>query len=130
MRRRNHDAQISPQRAGHHGDAGRRQRPKQAHIHTHRSKSGHKRWLDHIARKPRVFADNNRVLAAIFARKILTRRHAKAHYILRLHRAVIGQPAYAVSPEIFFRHDLPLKSSLVLLQQTASFLDGKSAHTA
>ena len=56
-----HDAEIGAQRARQHGDGRGRQRPDQHHIHAHRDETRGQRGLDHIARKPRILADDDAV---------------------------------------------------------------------
>jgi hypothetical protein len=75
----NHHAKVSAQAARQHGDARRRQRPEQAHIHTHGGETGGQRWLQHVAGKARILADHHQMAARVGPAKKSRRGHAKAH---------------------------------------------------
>ncbi len=56
-----HDAEIAAHRARQHGDARRRDRAGEEHVHADRQEARGQRVLDHVARKPRVLADDDAV---------------------------------------------------------------------
>ena len=63
MRSGDDDAGVGAQAAGDVRDPGRGHRANEQNVHTHREDAGGKGILKHIARKPRVFAQDNLVPA-------------------------------------------------------------------
>ena len=61
VRRRDHDAEIGPHRAGEHGHGGSRHRPKLQHVHADGGETGDQRGLDHVAGEPGILADHDAV---------------------------------------------------------------------
>ena len=59
------DAGVGAQAAGDVGDAGRRQRADEQHVHAHRKDAGGNGVFEHVAGKPRVLADDDFVAAAV-----------------------------------------------------------------
>src|SRR6185437_4476710 len=54
-----HDAEVGAHRVREHGDAGRRHRAGQEHVHTDRGEASDQRVLDHVAGEAGVFADQH-----------------------------------------------------------------------
>ena len=105
MRGRNHNANISAQRAGEKRNARRRYRAKQKHIHAHGGETGHQRRLNHIARQPRILANHNPV-TMLAAAKIAPRRQPKTQRHFSRHVFGVNAPAYAVCSEILTNHNV------------------------
>ena len=76
VRCRNHDAEVGAHRAGEHGDRRGRHRAEQQHVHADRREAGHERGFDHIAGKPRIFADHH-AMAVLAAAEHQPRRLAR-----------------------------------------------------
>ena len=106
VRGRDHHAEIGPQRARQHRDAGRRQRAEQGHVHAHRDEARGQRRLQHVAGEPRVLADHH-AMAVIAAREVAARREAEPQRDLRGHRRLVGGAADAVGTEQLARHAQP-----------------------
>ena len=61
----NHDPHIRPHRAGQKPHRRRRHRPQKQHVHARAGQPRRQRVFQHIARKPRVLADDDAVAAQI-----------------------------------------------------------------
>ncbi len=101
MRGRDHDAEISAHRAGHHRYTRCRQWAEQAHIHADRGKASHEGRFDHVTRQARILADDDQVAAIGFRHEHLAGGHADPVGDLGGHREGIGLTADAVGAEIF-----------------------------
>ena len=59
VRRRHHDAGVGRQAAREQRDGRRRQDAGEPHVDTHRGDAGNQRRFEHVAREPRVAADDD-----------------------------------------------------------------------
>ncbi len=100
---RDHDAEVGAHRAGQHRDGGRRHRPDLDDVHADAGEARGQRAFDHVARQPRVLADQDAVLVRA-AQELRARRLADAHRHLGRHRRGVGQAANAVGAEKPARH--------------------------
>ena len=102
-----HDARIRAERARDIGDAWRRQRPDQQHIHAERGNAGDERVLQHVTGEPRVFAEHDfrpgagRVLARIELGENMRGGAAQLQRRLRRDRLDVRHAADAVRSKNF-----------------------------
>ena len=93
-----HDAEIAAHGMGEHGDARRRNRAGEQHVHADGQEPGGQRVLDHVAGQARVLADDDAV-AVVAAMEDEPSRHADLEGKVRCD-GLVGPPADAVSAEI------------------------------
>src|SRR5690606_5159363 len=86
-------------RAGQVADGRRRHGAEQKDIHAGRRQPRRQRVLQHVARKPRVLADDDAVAVAPVGAKVAPRRRAEPPRHLGRHRKGIGGPPNAVGAE-------------------------------
>jgi hypothetical protein len=110
VRGRDHDAEIGAQAARQHGDGRRRQRPDQHDIHAHGDEARGQRRLDHIAREPRVLADDDK-MAMVAAAQDAACPHRHVERSLGGHRLAVGGAANPIGAEQLARHSSPLGQS-------------------
>ena len=104
---RQHHAEVGAQRPRQHRNRWRRHRTEQEDVHADRGEARHQRRFQHVARKPRVLADDDAVAMSAGAEHG-SRRHTDLQRNLRRHRMPVGETANAVCPEIAACHvDLP-----------------------
>ena len=103
VRGRDHDPEISTQRAGHLRYGRRRQGAKLENIHPHRGETGHQRGFDHVSGQACILSDNHR-MSPTPPRKIAPGRLAQTQSCLRGHREGICQAPDTISPEVFLAH--------------------------
>ena len=118
-----HDAEVAAHGARQHGDAGRRDRAGDEHVHADRHEAGHQRILDHIAREPRVLADDDAV-AVVAVLEDDARGHADLHGEIGCDGKLIGPPADAVRAEVFPRHLVAVPPSQRLRSSHSAILAG------
>ncbi len=93
-----HHARIGPQRAREEGDARGGQRPHEQHVDAHRADArGHGR-LEHVAREPRVLADQD-LVPVRRALAHVRERPAEPQRRLRGHRLDVRDAPHAVGAE-------------------------------
>ncbi len=106
VRRRDHDADVSAQRAGEHGHRRRRDRAEQEHVHAGGAEARHHRVLDHVPGQAGVLAEHDAV-AVVAALEAEAGGHADLHRHLGRHRKLVGLAPDPVSAEIASSHALP-----------------------
>ena len=115
--RRDHHPQIGAHRPGEKAHRRRRHRPQQQHIHPGRGQTRRQRIFQHIARKPRILADDNPMRRTAVAAEEPPCRGPKAQRHFRGHRIGIGAPAHAIGAKKLAAH---AKSPTVTDRQSAS----------
>jgi hypothetical protein len=108
VRGRDHHPEIGPQRAGQHGDGGRRHGAEEVDVHAHGGKAGGQGLLDHVAGAARILADHD-AIAMVAAHELGAGRHAHLEREFGRQLVAIGEPANAVRAEIFPGHGDPPK---------------------
>ncbi len=98
-----HHAKIGAQAAGEHGDAGRRQRAEQHHVHALGGEARGQRRFQHVAGEAGVLADDDEVAARPVAAEIAGGGHAQPHRHFRRDAAGVGDAADAIGAEDFPR---------------------------
>ncbi len=98
-----HDAEVGAHRVRQHGDARRRNRAGQEHVHTDRGEAGDQRVLDHVAGQPRVLADEDAMAMLAIAENEPGRLADLERQLRRDH--AIGPAANAVGAEIATNHE-------------------------
>ena len=98
-----HHPDIGAQFACQQRHARCRHRPQQHHVHADTGKAGDHGVFQHVARQPRILADDYAV-PVIAAQKTPARRLPDLHRYGRGHDARVGAPADAVGAEVLPAH--------------------------
>ena len=100
------DAEVAVEAPRHVGDAGRRQRPDQHHVHAGGDEARLERRLEHVARQARVLADEHR---AALGRQHARRGARQLQREIHGHRVLADAAAHAIGAEILASQSHPLR---------------------